>query len=113
MTALHAPASPKLTTRLRVRAPRLASRPSEMLTPNRESARRKTNDLCSRHKQIFGDMFHSVSWRFANLLTLSERISQQAPLGSLPQLIPRSAASRKDAGQWAAPLSACPAARSI
>jgi hypothetical protein len=34
--------------------------------------------------RIFGDMFDWVSWRFANLLTLSERISSQAPLGSLP-----------------------------
>ena len=33
-------------------------------------------------------MSDSVSWPFANLLTLSEGISLQAPLGSLLELIP-------------------------
>jgi len=33
-------------------------------------------------------MFDSASWPFANLLTLSERIGPQGPLGSLLQLIP-------------------------
>src|SRR5262249_16505460 len=49
------------------------------------------NDLCACGSgvssasagQIFGDMFDSASWPFANLLTLSERISPQAPLGML------------------------------
>ena len=34
------------------------------------------------HRSI--DMSDSVSWRFFNVLTLSERISPQAPLDSLP-----------------------------
>ena len=31
----------------------------------------------------FGDMSDSESWPFANLLTLSERVGPQAPLGML------------------------------
>jgi hypothetical protein len=36
-----------------------------------------------RQPRILGDMFDSASWPFANLLTLSERIGPQAPLGML------------------------------
>ena len=58
--------------------------------PNRtdSSVPSSPRELVINTQQICGDMFDSASWPFANLLTLSERIGPQTPLGSVLQLIP-------------------------
>jgi hypothetical protein len=61
----------------------------------------------------FGDMFDAMSWRFANLFTLSERISPPAPLGSCGSSSRRSTGCVKLQVNEQRPVSMYPAAPSI
>jgi hypothetical protein len=58
-------------------------------------------------------MFDAMSWRFANLFTLSERISPPAPLGSCGSSSRRSTGCVKLQVSEQRPVSMYPAAPSI
>jgi hypothetical protein len=60
-----------------------------------------------------GNTFDAMSWRFANLFALSERISPPAPLGSCGSSSRRSTGCVKLQVSEQRPVSIYPAARSI
>jgi hypothetical protein len=77
------------------------------------SARRRAGARLGRRPRRVGDMFDARSWRFANLFTLSERISTRAPLGSCGSSSCRSTGCVKLQVSEQRPVSMYPAARSI